>query len=113
MTDDELRKVAFEFREEMLGGKKSDGMCFIVSTALGSFLDICCGVQCVLAVSDHEHLNDSGWVKHYWIRLKDGRALDATFDQFGGNDPIYLGEPTRFHESAENLRKPMPSIAGV
>lgn len=103
MTDEELLEVARDFRsgfdeDPMFGGLV--GMCYAISAPLAGLLSFY-GVECDLVKSDHSDLEDSQWWEHHWIRLKDGRALDPTFDQFGG-DPVYLGEPTRFHRSWED-----------
>lgn len=100
MTDDELRQVASEFRDGVLGaGRSSDGMCFAVAMPLAGFLKAAYGVKCTLVSSDHSDNPNSEWYEHYWIRLADGRALDPTFDQFRPDEPVYIGKPTEFHAS--------------
>lgn len=96
MTDDELRSIASEFRSGIVGdGGSSDAMCFAISAPLASLLGLY-GVDCDLAKSDHSNIDNSEWHEHFWIKLADGRVLDPTFDQFGG-DPVYVGPPTEFH----------------
>ena len=99
MTDDELREISAEFRAGILSGGSADSMCFAVSAPLAGLLGAY-GLDCDLVASDHSENPNSQWYEHYWIRLPDGRALDPTFDQFGG-PAIYLGPPTEFHATRE------------
>ena len=74
------------------------GQCAKVSWALAEYLRTLCGVECETVQSDHSDMA-TDFIEHVWIRLPDGRALDATFDQFCSEEPVqvYLGEPTEFH----------------
>lgn len=101
MTDDELRQVASEFRSGLLGeDRSSKAMCFAVTMPLAEYLRMAYGIECDLMSSDHSNNPDSEWYEHYWIRLADGRVLDPTFDQFRADEPVYIGEPTEFHDTA-------------
>ena len=99
MTDEELREIAWDFRQGILGARGSpEGMCFAVSAPLVSLLNLY-GVEAELASSDHTGNPDSNFYEHFWIRLGDGRVLDPTFDQFCSEEPVpvYIGPPTEFH----------------
>lgn len=97
MTDTELINFASDFREGILEGRTSEGMCFVIAAPLESLLRIC-GVGSRLIMGDLEETN------HCWLLLDDGRVLDPTADQFNGPGvsplpPVYLGEPTNLHPS--------------
>lgn len=96
MNDRQLIKQATAFREGILGGQPSAGMCAAVSWPLAAYLRALCGIEC----ETEEGENGTG--NHVWIRLADGRVLDATADQynypgFKQYPPVYLGEPTELH----------------
>lgn len=99
MTDAELIETASGFREGMLQGRASTGMCAMVSWPLAGLLRFH-GVECECIESDLGEWN------HIWIKLPDGRALDAMADQFNrlfpdlNLPPVYLGEPTAIHPEA-------------
>lgn len=99
MTDEEIISTATDFRDGILDGGKSWMMCFAVSAPLAGYLRWA-GVGAELIEGDLGEFN------HFWIRLGDGRVLDATADQFNdyGFDkmpPVYLGPPTAMHPSAK------------
>lgn len=99
MNDLELTAIASDFRDGILGADVAgDGNCAKVSWALAGYLRSMCGVDCETVQSDHSEMA-TDYIEHVWIRLADGRALDATFDQFCSEEPIkvYLGKPTEFH----------------
>jgi hypothetical protein len=93
ISDDELVSIASEFREGLLDGGSSWMMCAAVSWPLGSYLSVFHGIDSVAVESDLGDMN------HVWLRLTDGRALDATADQFNRLfpdmklPPVYLGLP--------------------
>lgn len=97
MSDDELIAIARDFRDGILGGRPSDMTCAMVSWPLAGYLQALCGVDCEAVESDLGHMN------HIWIKLPDGRALDATADQFSDSKngqrlpPVYLGERLSIH----------------
>lgn len=93
MSDAELIEFASQFRKGILGRRSSELMCFAVCAPLVTLLNMH-GVACEIVESDLERVTDIA--EHYWLRLKDGRALDPTADQFG-LPPVYLGAPTKFH----------------
>ena len=88
LTDDELIEIARDFRDGLLDGRPPDLMCMVVSAPLQGFLSAVYGVETTLEKLDFENGD------HVWLRLPDGRILDATADQFG-LEPVYLGEAYR------------------
>lgn len=96
MSDDELVTFASEFREGILDGDVPALMCFAVCAPLVTLLSLY-GVEADMVVGD------LGWINHTWLRLRDGRVLDPTADQFNDCDgyeklpPVYLGPPTAIH----------------
>jgi hypothetical protein len=93
MVDDELVSIAREFRDGLLGGGSSWMMCAAVSWPLASYLRVFHDIDSEAIESDLGEMN------HVWLRLSDGRALDATADQFNrlfpdmNLPPVYLGAP--------------------
>lgn len=85
MTDADLIQIAQNFRDGILYGRSSELMCYIVSAPLQGFLSAAYGISAELEQVDFTDCN------HFWLRLPDGRILDATADQFG-LAPVYLGE---------------------
>lgn len=85
MTDKALLRIARDFRKGILGKRPSRDMCFAVSAPLQGFLSALYGIQTELETVDF------GDTTHVWLRLPDGRILDATADQFG-LAAIYLGD---------------------
>lgn len=85
MTDKQLKRIAREFRRGILGKRPSKLMCMAVSAPLQGLLSALYGVECVLEELDFPQCN------HVFLRLPDGRILDATADQFG-LEAVYLGE---------------------
>jgi hypothetical protein len=72
-------------RKGILGKRSSRMMCMAVSAPLQGLLAALYGVETELETVDFPESN------HVWLRLPDGRILDATADQFG-LEPVYLGE---------------------
>lgn len=97
MTDAELIEVATGMRDGILNGETSEWMCAAVSWPLQSYLSVFHGFETEAVESDLGHMN------HIWLRLPDGRALDATADQFNrlfpnmSLPPVYLGAPLAIH----------------
>jgi hypothetical protein len=94
VSDDDLVEFATEFRAGILDGRASRFMCAAVSWPLAALLR-CHGLSCETVESDLGDCN------HVWIRLADGRVLDATADQFNyfwtQYPPVYLGKPLEIH----------------
>lgn len=98
MTDKQLVKFARDFRAGMLEKKSSYMWCYAVSAPLVSLLEIS-GVVCKL-----EKAFVDKW-EHWFIRLSDGRILDATADQFKNSDgenmpPVFLGHKPSWYLAA-------------
>jgi hypothetical protein len=102
VTDKQLLKFAASFRKGILGDEPSQSMCAAVSLPLAALLR-CNGVECETVESELSEELGLLYANHVWIRLADGRALDATADQFnrwGFNyPPVYLGAPTELHNA--------------
>lgn len=94
MTDEDLVKTAQQFRDGVLKKRSSSMMCAVVSWPLQSMLSALYGVEL-----DAEGVNFPGGGNHVFLRLPDGRVLDATADQFAADRPdlnvpaVYLGHP--------------------
>jgi hypothetical protein len=112
MSDTQLREFATSFRNDILDGDSSVSMCAAVSWPLAALLR-CHGVSCETVESDLSEELGLLYANHVWIRLADGRALDATADQFNrwGYEypPVYLGAPTVIHGGKD---APTPSPTG-
>ena len=82
----------------MLGKKQPHLMCFAVSWPLQAYLKSV-GI-------DTELIEGScGDAEHYWLRLQDGRILDATADQFNNAGPkVYLGEQPDYYKLNRRAR---------
>lgn len=96
MTDDELIAAAQVLRREILEGRPSDGMCGTVSFVLQGYL-AACGEHCHIVAGEVD-VEGVAWCNHVWLRLRDGRVLDPTVDQFNATfgkswPPVYLGKP--------------------
>ncbi len=92
MTDDELIEFTKSFREGILEGKSSDFMCAMVCYPLAGLLHFY-GIDCECEHGETPERN------HVWIRLRDGRVLDPTADQFGYS-AVYLGVDMDIHAPA-------------
>jgi len=99
MDDTELLVVAKDCRDRILGEGNSAGMCATVSMALCGYLSAFHDLQTTVIMANLSDNPKSPCYDHVWLRLEDGRALDATYDQFDGDDrpAVYLGSPTEFH----------------
>ncbi len=95
MTDKQLVKIARDMRKGILGKRSSTDMCMIISAPLQGVLSALYGVACEL---EEIWLDETprGTTNHVFLRLSDGRILDATADQFG-LDAIYLGSIPAFY----------------
>lgn len=79
------------FRKAVLGREASDRMCYVVSGPL-------CAAITALGFGAHLVKSKVAYMEHIFIRLDDGRVLDATADQFShfvDVGPVYLGEPVK------------------
>ncbi len=66
-------------------------MCGIVSYALHGYLGF-------MGISAEVEEVDLKYSNHVFLRMSDGRVLDATADQFGG-PKVYMGEPLWYHQN--------------
>jgi hypothetical protein len=89
MTDGQLKRLSLQFRNGLISKRESEMMCGIVSYALQGYLSFL-GVD---TKSEEVMLQFSN---HVFLRLSDGRVLDATADQFGG-PKVYLGGGEWYH----------------
>ena len=100
MRDRDLIQIATEYRNGLLGGRSSLNQCAIVTYSLCGFLRMC-GVECETEEPPEGHV---------YLRLADGRVLDATADQFNDRleehglteplPPVYLGPSKAIHAAA-------------
>lgn len=95
MNDQEIIDFAMSFRDGILSGHESDWLCFAISAPLQALLS---GYGIDTAIVEV----DLGECNHVFLKLKDGRVLDPTADQFNWcNDekmpPVYLGTPMKIH----------------
>lgn len=99
ISDEELLGIATDFRAGILADAPPDMCCAMVSWPLAGYLSYI-GVETETVESDLGHMN------HVWLRLPDGRALDATASQFNRLFPdlnlpeVYLGPPLAIHGDA-------------
>ena len=91
MTDRELKSLCSSFRKGLISAREGDMMCGVVSYALQGYLSFL-GCESNIEEVNLRYLN------HVFLRLLDGRVLDATADQFGG-PRVYLGKPMWYHKN--------------
>jgi len=101
MSDKELLKITSQFTKGILGKHQSSSMCFAVSAPLQGFLSVC-GFETQLIEGEIEVSKNELW-NHFWLKLPDGRILDATANQFRTPDnkempKIYLGEKPNWYK---------------
>jgi len=98
MRTSELKSLCLGFRRGLIKQREGDMMCAVVSYALHGYLSFL-GVKAEVEEVSLQLSN------HVFLRLSDGRVLDATADQFGG-PKVYIGAPMWFHNV------PVPSKRG-
>ena len=98
MTDRDLKSLCAGFRKGLIKKREGDMMCGVVSYALHGYLSFL-GIKAEIEDVVLKHSN------HVFLRLPDGRVLDATADQFGG-PKIYLGSPLWYHRPTDTLPPP-------
>jgi hypothetical protein len=96
MTDKQLVSTARAMRRGILGKRSSADMCMVVSAPLQGFLSAVYMFDTTLEEVDFGETN------HVFLRLSDGRILDATADQFG-LEPVYLGEMPELYREWSGL----------
>jgi hypothetical protein len=92
MTDRQLKSIARGMRAGIIGRRSSRLMCMAISAPLQGYLSAVCDFDTELETVEFPHSD------HVWLRLPDGRILDATADQFG-LDKIYLGQVPDLYQS--------------
>jgi hypothetical protein len=92
MTDRQLKQIAREMRNGILGKRSSRLMCMAISAPLQGMLSAVYNFDTKLEKVDFPQSN------HVWLRLPDGRILDATADQFG-LDKVYLGQVPALYQA--------------
>jgi hypothetical protein len=103
MNSRELKSVARGIRSGILGKRSSVDMCMVVSAPLQGMLSAVYGVACELEEVWFDE-TPQGTTNHVFLRLPDGRILDATADQFG-LEPVYLGPmPTQYQAWIEEAQ---------
>ena len=107
MSDAELKRVALDFREGLLGGGDSAFQCVAVCYPLASLLTTQ-GVDIRLATGTVSH--SELFCYHTWLQLADGRILDPTADQFarpnGRRMPkVYLGTQPRWYRREKMFKQ--------
>ena len=95
MSDKELKSLCLSFRKGLIKNREGDMMCAVVSYALQGYLAF---------LGFDTEIEEVGlpFSNHVFLRLKDGRVLDATADQFSG-PKVYLGEPMWFHREHDSV----------
>jgi hypothetical protein len=93
LTTRRLKLLATQWRRGLLGKDGSSrGMCFAVSASFGGWLSAAYGIDTEVVTVHFAEIN------HCWLRLPDGRIIDATADQFG-LEPVYVGPLPLIYES--------------
>lgn len=95
MTDKQLLKAVTSFRFGLIGNNSSSLMCMAVSAPLQGFLYVC-GINTELINGGIDGI----WCNHVWLKMSDGRIIDATADQFNETaksdkmimPKVYIGE---------------------
>lgn len=81
MTDKKLIKITTQFTKGIIGKDTTKGKCFMVCSALQSYLTIM-DVKCKLIKGVIKVKSEKEIWNHFWLKLNDGRILDPTADQF-------------------------------
>ncbi len=115
MTDQEIKKIVREFRRGILNGKSPAFKCYEVSFPLQTFLQAC-GIDTVLTHGIIELPGHGDLISyrgnHYWLRMKDGRIIDATGSQFNPYTeklyrmklpPVYLGKKPDWYNTRKRV----------
>jgi hypothetical protein len=92
VKDATLKRIARDFRSGVLGTRSSRLMCMAISAPLQGYLSALYDFETTLETVDFPDCD------HVWLRLPDGRILDATADQFG-LEPVYLGQVPELYQS--------------
>ncbi len=105
----ELKRVALEFRNGLIGKAPSDGRCMMVCWPLHGYLELFGVLSKVIEA-------DFGRTNHVWLELENGEILDPTADQFSGEyvklPKVYVGPlPEIYKRWMEKAKaRPYPSL---
>jgi hypothetical protein len=84
-----LKSVVSSFRNGILGNRQSDNMCAAICYPLQGYLSFL-GIETEIIEADFGNTN------HVWLKMKDGRIIDPTADQFSGPSlkfpKVYIGD---------------------
>lgn len=94
MLDKELHKIVAGFTKGLLGNWTTESKCFMVSYPLQGYLSFL-GIECELVKGEVN--TPKAWWGHFWVKLKDGRIIDPTIEQFNYPEDkpfkgVYIGE---------------------
>ncbi len=101
MSDKELLKIVTEFTKGIIGNGSSENKCFMVCSPLHTYLNMFGGNVQMVSGS----LNINGRIQqHNWLKLKDGRIIDPTADQFNAAlkkemPRIYFGKKPSYYKT--------------
>lgn len=98
LTETQIKQICLEFRRGILGRRKSRGQCGKVSWALQGYLSFF-GVQTEVCEGDVGEWN------HIYLRMPNGKVIDATADQFSTAKTkypqVYIGKPLKIHNGGK------------
>lgn len=97
-----LKSICLSHRDGILDGRQSKSMCYAVSASLQGFLAFFCKIETELVEGDVGR-----GINHYWLRLPDGRIIDATADQFSTPSrpmpKVYIGELPEWYRECQEV----------
>lgn len=102
--DEKILQLVKQFREVLLQGiDNPKGYCYMLSDPLSLLLDITFeGMNSSLEFGYWGSKNIQN--SHAWIKLNDGRVIDATISQFGDDLPeIYFSDPKEEHINDDSI----------
>jgi hypothetical protein len=97
MNNEDIIQFATGYREDILKGRSSHLMCWVVTQPLSLVLKemgvdneiVCYDVDVQMSKSE-EYQYDFGVMEHFCIKIGN-KILDATADQFEGMEGVYFG----------------------
>lgn len=113
MNDKALLKTVREFRKGLLENDTSEFKCFMVCAPLQAYLGfIGYTTKLIKGLVDISEDLEAG---HYWLRLRDGRILDPTADQFSTParpmPDVYIGELPQWYQAGESNGLPIEGLS--
>ena len=110
----DIKAIASEFREGLLGKDSSFNECYKVSTALQGYLSFI-GIESKLVKYEVDASNSNyplemeyskiDTIVHYCLRIED-KILDATADQFKGMPKVFFGGRPMYYMECVELENP-------